>query len=149
MIDNARELVAEILSELGASAAGLWRIDGERLVQVAFAASTELDEAVARDFEEATRSISLDRTNLGVVIAVRSGKIVPLHSGEIPDDAGSGLWLNRFRAARSVAMPIADAEGKIIGGLAASFASMTPDDQTVGSRLRELASAAGLRSAAP
>ena len=38
---------------------------GDRLEQVAFAAAADLPEAVAREFAEATRSVPLDRVDLG------------------------------------------------------------------------------------
>jgi hypothetical protein len=141
MIDHAREIIAAVLAELGATAAGLWRVDGDQLVQVAFTASEALDDDVAREFAAATRSIPLAQTNLGVVAAVRSGVVVALHAAALPGDSGSGLWLQRFRAARSVSVPLAGRDGRVSAVVAASFATLAPDDQTVADRLRTLARA--------
>jgi hypothetical protein len=51
----------------------------------------------------------LDRTQLGIVQAALSGQVIVSRAARLPNDAGSGGWLRRFGAARSVAVPIRNA----------------------------------------
>lgn len=98
-----------------ARAAGWWRVDaeGDRLEQVAFAADVDLPEDVAVGFAGATRSVAMDEANLGIVRAARSGVPVVSRADALPGESGSGLWLRRFGATRSVAVPVVDGSGAV------------------------------------
>ena len=92
---------------LGARAAGLWRVDGDRLVQVAFSADPEMPVDVAEGFARATLAVPLDRLDLGIVGAYCDGRRRVSIAAELPAEVGSGYWLRAFGADRSVAVPIA------------------------------------------
>jgi hypothetical protein len=108
---------AELCKELGACAAGYWRLDPEsdRLVQVAFAAGEGLDREVARQFAAATVSVSLDQRGLGIVTAALTGQPSISEVEVLPADSGSGKWLRAFGASRSVAVPIRGPAGAVLG----------------------------------
>jgi hypothetical protein len=95
-----------VLNATDARASGLWRVQGDRLILLGFAAAASLESRVARDFAEATRTVPLDRTGLGIVRAWNEGRPVVTWAHEQPADAGSGRWLRAFNAERSVAVPI-------------------------------------------
>ena len=59
------ERLADLARALSACAAGVWRVEGDRLVQVAFVAGDGLAEEVARAFAEATRIVSRARATSG------------------------------------------------------------------------------------
>lgn len=86
-------------------AAGLWRAVTSELVQVAFWHHPDMPSEVAQGFAEATRLVSLSQTSLGIVGAVLDGRPRISVAEDLPPDAGSGLWLRRFGADRSVAVP--------------------------------------------
>jgi hypothetical protein len=99
-------LLAGLRERLGARAAGWWRVSGDRLELVAFASAPDMPEEVARSFAEATRSVALSRSELGIVRAAASGHVTVSLASELPAESGSGLWLRRFGATRSVAVPV-------------------------------------------
>jgi hypothetical protein len=136
---TAKADVAALLTDLGARAAGLWRVDSERLVQVAFVPAPSLPEAVSRAFAEATRSVSLDQSSLGIVKAAVLGEVAVSRASELPADAGSGTWLRQFGAVRSVAVPLRDDLGSIRGVLAVALPDSPLDDNAVADRLRAAA----------
>src|SRR4051794_28585393 len=105
---SAPRRTAALLQALNARAAGCWRVAGDRLEQLTFIPGHDLDDTVAREFAQATRSVALSQTELGIVQAVRTGEAVVSRAGELPVDTGSGFWLQRFGATRSVAVPIRD-----------------------------------------
>src|SRR4051812_21966330 len=91
-----------------ARAAGWWRVAGDRLEQVAFSADADMPGEVARGFAGATRSVPMDRGDLGIVRAAATGEPAVSRVDDLPADSGSGLWLRRFGATRSVAVPVRD-----------------------------------------
>ena len=105
------ERLADLARALSARAAGVWRVEGDRLVQVAFVAGEGLAEEVARAFAEATRSVSRAQGDLGIVRAATLGVVTASRTAELPAETGSGFWLRAFGASRSVAVPLLDARG--------------------------------------
>lgn len=99
------EQVDALRVALRARAAGWWRLAGDSLEQVAFAASPEMPAEVALGFTEATRSVPLSSTQLGIVRAQATGEVAVSRLEDSDPDQGSGLWLRRFGASRSVAVP--------------------------------------------
>ncbi len=120
----------------GARAAGWWRVAGDRLERVAFAAAGDLPGGVAGEFAEATRSVPMGEADLGIVRAAASGAAVVSAADDLPADSGSGLWLRRFGAARSVAVPVRDASGRVVGVVALALAGGSADDAEVAGAVR-------------
>ena len=87
-------------------AAGLWRVVDTELVQIAFWATPEMSREIADGFASATQRVNRSQTALGIVGAVMDGAPRISVAAELPPDRGSGLWLRRFEADRSVAMPL-------------------------------------------
>jgi hypothetical protein len=127
---------AALRAELDAHGAGYWQVAGDRLEQRVFVPGPEIPEDVAREFAEATRSVSLDRTELGIVKAALSGEVAVSWAARLPDDAGSGGWLRRFGATRSVAVPIRDARGAIEAVFSVGLNDDRLDSQAVAERVR-------------
>ena len=124
-------------ARFGARAAGWWRVAGGRLEQVAFAAAGDLPGPVAVGFAEATRSVPMDDLRLGIVAAaVRKEPVVSV-AEQLPEDAGSGLWLRRFGASRSVAVPVADASGAVVRVVSVALPAGPPDDGEVARAVRD------------
>lgn len=111
---QAHALVAGVREALGARAAGLWFVQGKRLVQAAFVPGPTLDGKVAEEFARLTRMVRLDQADLGIVKAVLECDIVESRATELPAEAGSGRWLRAFDAERSVALPLRDEESGTI-----------------------------------
>ena len=101
----ARAVVSKLLKALDARAAGLWKVEGDALVQVCFVPAEDLDPNVAADFEAATRDVSLARTNLGIVQAFVKRLPAVSPADDLLADSGSGYWLRAFGAVRSIALP--------------------------------------------
>ncbi len=118
-------------SRFRARAAGWWQVQGDHLDQVAFSAALELPAAVAREFAAATQSVSLTQSNLGIIGAATTGKATISRAAELPAETGSGLWLRRFGAVRSVAVPWLDETGTVVRVVSLALADETPDDATV------------------
>ncbi len=97
-----------ILGLLGARATGLWRVEGDSLVQVGFLAVDDMPEEVAAGFAGATLRVPLDRHDLGIVKAHRTGHVAVSRLDDGDPSHGSPYWLRRFEAVRSVAVPIGD-----------------------------------------
>jgi hypothetical protein len=136
--EGARRQLAELRVELGARAAGYWWHAGDWLEQVAFAASPTLDAEVARAFAEATRSVPLARTELGIVQAAVSGAVAVSRASDPPDDAeaGPGYWLRAFGAARSVAVPLHDPGAAVRAVVSVALPADCPfDDDAVAERI--------------
>jgi len=98
---------------LDARAAGLWIACVDRLELVAFCAADDLPAEVARDFAEATQSVPLDRTDLGIVGSAISGRPLVSIAQELPAEAGSAIWLRKFEAERSIAVPNTREDGSV------------------------------------
>lgn len=130
---SPREAVRSLLIDLGARAAGCWRVEGDRLVQAAFVGAENLPVEVAREFATATSSVPLDRIELGIVRACVEGVVAVSIAAELPPDVGSGLWLRRFGAERSVAVPIEGSGGVV----SVALASRSIRQDEVIARIRE------------
>jgi hypothetical protein len=139
--ENLVDRVTTLLIALNARAAGYWRVEGNHLEQLAFVPAATLPKADARTFAEATRTVSLDRNDLGIVQAALTGVVKVSRTSELPSDAGSGHWLRVFEAARSVAVPIPDATGAVRAILSVALPNNIPDDHAVADRLLELGQA--------
>ncbi len=111
---NPTDRLNTLLHHVRARAAGWWNVVADRLELVAFSAAEDLPGEVARGFAEATRSVPISAANLGIVRAARSGQTAVSRTEALPPDSGSGLWLRRFGADRSVAVPIFDGSGTVV-----------------------------------
>jgi hypothetical protein len=131
------DLLAALRARLNARAAGWWRVGEGRLEQVAFVAAGDMPEAVASAFAEATRSVPLDQTGLGIVSAAVMGEVTVSRARDLPDDSGSGLWLRRFEAERSVAVPVRDLSGRVSRVVSVALAASPDDDASVAQTIRE------------
>jgi len=123
-----------------ARAAGWWRVSGGRLELVAFAAAADLPAAVAGGFAEATRTVPLTERGLGIVAAAVSGVPAVSRADELPPGSGSGLWLRRFGAARSVAVPVRDGDGVVTRVVSLALAGEAPGDEAVAAAIAAEAS---------
>jgi hypothetical protein len=126
------------LAESGGRAIGLWSVRADRLEQVGFIPARTLDRGVAEEFAEATRSVPLDRPDLGIVRAVTSGAVSVSRADRLPPDAGSGRWLRAFDAVRSVAVPVRDGEARVVGVVSIALGAEGPDDEAIASRLEAI-----------
>ncbi len=104
-----------VAGALHARAAGLWRLEAGRLVLVHFRGAPDLPEPVAVGFTTATRSVAMTTQGLGIVQAARDGVAAVSIAEALEPSTGSGHWLRLFGAARSVAVPLRDAEGRLWG----------------------------------
>ncbi len=123
--------LASLARPLHARAAGLWRVEADQLVREAFWATAEMPADVARAFESATRSVPRAAGELAIVRASTLGEPVESIAEELPEDAGSGYWLRRFGARRSVAVPVS---GFV---LSVALPDLDPPAQEVVDRLQE------------
>ena len=124
-----------------ARAAGWWRVRGDRLEQVAFAAAADMPAEVARGFAEATRSVPLSLSALGIVKAAVGARVVVSRAAGLPPDHGSGLWLRRFTAARSVAVPVSDDTGAVRRVVSVALHEASPADAELAEFVRQAAAA--------
>ena len=121
--------------------AGYWQLDQEteRLVQLGFVPGVGLDPEVGRQFAAATATVPLSQTSLGIVAAALTGQPAVSRVAELPADSGSGRWLVRFGASRSVAVPIRGEGGMIQGVFSVALtADSTLGDRLVAERIRVL-----------
>jgi hypothetical protein len=132
--------LASVRRRLDARAAGAWRVEGDRLARLAFDAAPDMPPDVAGRFASMTVSVPLDRRELGIVAAVVEGRRAVSVAAELPADGGSGDWLRKFAADRSVAVPIRDAAGAVVGVVSVALVGPGLTDDEVESRLREAAS---------
>jgi len=133
--EGARQHLAELRLELGARAAGYWWHAGDWLEQVAFVASPALAADVVASFAEATRSVALSQTDLGIVRAALSEQPTVSRIAEIPENDGSGYWLRAFGAVRSVAVPLHDPKGKVRAIVSVALADDSLGDDDVTARI--------------
>src|SRR5947209_3438562 len=108
------ERLETLRATLDARAAGWWRLEGSRMIQVAFAAAADMPEEVSVGFAEATRAVPLSDVSLGIVKAAVEGRPAVSLTDKLPSEVGSGLWLRRFGAERSVAVPVAGPGGRVV-----------------------------------
>ena len=122
---------------LGARAAGLWELTGDSLVQVAFWSAHDLPSDVAEGFKQATERVPLSETNLGIVRAAIEGKPSTSLVANLSPEGGSGLWLRRFGAERSIAFPLKRGP-RILGVAAVALPAGAALSPTVLSALEQL-----------
>ena len=111
--DSVRDRLAALRDRLDGRAAGIWKVEGDRLVQVAFDPAPDLPREVAEGFAAATVAVDLARLELGIVEAAVSGRVAVSVAASLPAGAGSGYWLRAFGAARSVAVPVPGEDGPV------------------------------------
>jgi DNA-binding IclR family transcriptional regulator len=133
--DLVRNQLAALRLDVEARAAGYWWVAGEWLEQLAFVPSLALPEEVAHGFAEATRTVSLAQSNLGIVQAALSGTVTVSRASELPDDAGSGYWLRAFGATRSIAVPLHVPGGPVRAVVSVALADTPLDDDSVAERV--------------
>lgn len=134
------ELLERLLGHFQARAVGWWRVNdtNSSLDQRGFCAVSEMPEETAREFETMTRAVPLSRVNLGIVKAAVTGQVAVSRALELPPDDGSGLWLRRFGAERSVAVPIEDSRGIVVEVISIALGT-EPTDALVAATLRRVA----------
>ena len=131
-----------LLVATDARATGLWRISADRLEQVGFRAVESMPREVARDFAEATRSVPLDQTGLGIVKAIVTGAPAVARLAATGDLGASAGWLARFEASSSLAVPVRSQRG-IAGVLAISTAAEIAPEQPAWSVIQAIAAGIG------
>ncbi len=136
LADFVLQRLAALRVRLGGRAAGIWKVEGDRLAQVAFDPAPDLPREVAEGFAAATISVDLARRDLGIVEAAASGKVVVSVAASLPPEAGSGYWLRAFGATRSVAVPILGADGRA-GAVVSVALGPEPGDEAVAALIRE------------
>ena len=136
--DSPKSRLDDLRSRFHARAAGCWRVSPDRsaLEQVAFSAHELMTAEVSEGFASATRLVPFHAAELGIVNAATSGQVTVSRLAEISPDSGSGLWLRRFEATRSVAVPLIDDSG-LIGVVSIALSDPDPDDQEVARAIRE------------
>lgn len=105
---------------LDARAVGVWSVVGDRLEIDRFWPAPDLPDVVAREFVDATRSVGLAETGLGIVAAVVDRRPRVSVAASLPEGSGSGLWLRRFGASRSLAVPVLRG-GEVVGVVSAAL----------------------------
>ena len=90
-----------------------------------------LDPEAAAAFAEATRAVPLSRTDLGIVRAAGSGRRLRRHRRRPARRPRLRLLAPRVRAARSVSVPLVDAEGRVVSVLSVALPGPAPDDRAV------------------
>ncbi|CAN5647577.1 hypothetical protein BH23PLA1_BH23PLA1_10840 [soil metagenome] len=138
-VAEARARVEALRASFGGRASGLWVMDHEnrRLRQVVFAPAPDLPAEVASTFANATRSVPLDRLDLGIVRAVADREPAVSVAEHLPADSGSGRWLRAFGAKRSVAVPLIDGEGIVQAVLSVALPEHPAEDSTVAALVRD------------
>ncbi len=121
----------DLRRDLDARATGLWLARVDRLELVAFFAADDLPAAVAREFADATRSVPLDRTDLGIVGSAISGRPLVSIALDLPVEAGSAIWLNRFAAERSIAVPKIRHDGSVAAVASVAVRGSLPEAEVV------------------
>jgi hypothetical protein len=140
-LDSLHAEIAEISATFGACAAGYWRLDreAERLVQLIFVPGAGLDLEIGRQFAAATKTVPLSDTSLGIVAAALTGRPAVSRRAELAADSGSGHWLRAFGACRSVAVPVRDLGGSILGVVSVALAANSGTDEAISESLLTLA----------
>jgi len=121
---------AQIREVLQARAMGVWRKEGNELVLGTFVPGNNLAPEVAAEFTQATDRVSLDQTELGIVRAALTGQPCVSVASELSPEIGSGLWLRRFGADRSLALPMIN-QGVVRGVVAVAIQGKDRTDAEV------------------
>ena len=132
-------LLSALRETLNARAAGWWRVADGRLEQVAFVAASDMPVGVSHGFAEATRSVGLDQSDLSIVQAATTGLLTAFKAEERPAGTGSGLWLRRFGAGVSVAVPIRGLDGEVAWVVSVALEDGQSDPRAVGAVIGESA----------
>jgi hypothetical protein len=138
-VDRQQTKLADLCINLGARAAGLWRVDQQaaQLVQVDFVPGAGLDPQVAFEFKNATQVVPLGQVTLGIVVAAMTGRPVISRVAELAAESGSGAWLRAFGASRSAAVPLFDEEERVSGAISVALPEdVGIDDATIADQLR-------------
>ncbi len=124
---------------LNARAAGLWTCQANRVRLVKFLPVQDMPEDVVTGFSEALADASFERVELGCVRAAATREVFTAWAERLPDDGGSGTWLQRFEAARSVAVPILNGteESQFVVAIALTEDCTLPEDE-VARKLRAI-----------
>jgi hypothetical protein len=139
---DAQEIAPQLAAlrrRLAARAAGAWRVEGNRLVGLAFDAAPDMPREVVEGFTGMSASVPLDLAELGIVAAVVEGRRRVSRTAELLFDVGSAYWLRAFAADRSVAVPIVDAAGAVVGVVSVALVGEGSTDDEVEGLLRETA----------
>ncbi len=114
------EALESLLAATASRAAGLWRLDGEQLVQLGFGAVAEMSLEVSSSFADATKTVSMTQRGLGIVQAAMTATptVAQLDASESGLES-SASWLARFEARASLAVPI-KSRTEVVGVLAIS-----------------------------
>lgn len=116
-----------ILNATSGRAVGLWRRQGDSLLQIAFCTVDDMPAETHDAFAAATKRVPLYETGLGIVKAVQTAApaLADLDTQATVLET-SATWLARFAARRSLAVPTLS-NGSINGVLAVSTAKdLTP-----------------------
>jgi hypothetical protein len=124
------EVLSRFVVETKSRAAGCWRLEEGFLQLVGFGWASDMPDEVSRGFQEATRSVPLDQTGLGIVkAAITDQPAIGRRDGHATGLDGSASWIVRFGANSSLAVPIHDETTRVVGVLAVSTAdSIEPGD---------------------
>jgi hypothetical protein len=137
--------LAALRARLQARAAGAWRVEGDRLEQVAFNPAHDLPIEVEEGFAAATRSVELSLVDLGIVRAALTAQVTVSLANELPADRGSGYWLRAFGATRSVAVPILGGDGKVALVVSIALGPGPSDEAVAGAILEAIEEIGGAR----
>lgn len=138
--DAVEGVLKDLLLHADGRAVGLWRVAGDRLVCLGFAACDDMPEDVEREFRELTASVPLERIDLGIVQATVSRE--PTIAQRVSPDgrlAGSASWLVRFESESSLSAPFPP-DGPPEGVLAVSSREQFDLDTGAGPLLLAIAS---------
>lgn len=138
-------VLADVLAELEGRAIGLWRVAGEQLVMLGFAAVADMPADVQRAFRESTGEISLSLVRFGIVKAVVTGEPTVMRAEDaVTSPAGSPGWLLRFDSSSSLSVPVR-CDGGIVGVFAVSSRESFDPESGGGARLMSIAEALEMR----
>ncbi len=137
---NTNNNSQELVEQTAAWAVGLWKKSETDLHLLRFGWAEGFDDQVAHEFQKATRQVSLEQTQLGIVNAVVHQRPalarVEEQTGDLRKSAG---WLDRFGARCSLSCPISNQNGEIVGVLAVSWAEAWQMEDEVPQNLLEFA----------
>lgn len=129
--------LSRLVEATGAIAAGCWRMENETLNLIGFGSVKEMLPEVRQGFQDATRKVCLNQTNLGIVQASVSKKPTIAHRdpGQTGLD-GSASWIVKFAASTSLAVPIFDSCSRtVIGALAISTAAQIRENDELWNKI--------------
>lgn len=136
---NAR--LDALRARFNARAAGWWRVAADRgqLEQVAFCSDDRMSAEVFDGFAAATRVVPLRATDLGIVRAAITGRVAVSRLSESSAESGSGLWMRKFEATHSVAVPVFDENAAVVRVVSLALGDDGGDDATVSQAILDAA----------